>query len=168
MFQFWGKILVFWARSLKFILNIYSTLIHPKSKKIWKNPLFFSVFGQKTKKLSFKIWTWFSKRVNSRKTLKFLAPTWWNQLSLRVTTYTQTFRGVHLPKMTKKHFKVGKKESQNFAFLDPLGRLVTLRPNALSYMPEILHASPYLLGAYSCQISAFKSNNNYEFFAKQA
>ena len=119
MFQFWGKILVFWARSLKLILNIYSTLIHPKSKKIWKNLMFFSFFGQKTKKLSFKIWTWFSKKANSRKTLKYLAPTWWNQLSLRVTTYTQTFRGVHLPKMTKKHFKIEKKGPKILHFLTP-------------------------------------------------
>ena len=111
----------FWAWSLKFILNIYFTLIHPKSKKIWKNPMFFSFFGQKTKKLSFKIWTWYSKKANSRKTLKYLAPTWWNQLSLRVTTYTQTFRGVHLPKMTKKHFEIEKNKVLKFYIFWPPG-----------------------------------------------
>ena len=61
----------------------------------------------------------FEKKANSRKTLKYLAPTWWNQLPLRVTTYTQTFRGVHLPKMTKKHFKVGKKSHQILRFWTP-------------------------------------------------
>ena len=37
--------------------------------------MFFSFFGQKTKKSSFKIKAGFSKRASSRKILKLLAPT---------------------------------------------------------------------------------------------
>ena len=48
-----------------------------------------------------------------------------------------------------------KKMTQNFAFLDPQGHLVTLRPNASTDLPKILHASPNMLGAYLSQISAY-------------
>ena len=75
MFQFWGKILFFWAGSLKLISLAYITLIYSKSKKIWKNPMFFPFYGQKTTKLGLKILAWFSKRASARKILKSLAPT---------------------------------------------------------------------------------------------
>ena len=58
--------------------------------------------------------------------------------------------------------------TQNIAFLDPQGHLVTLRPNALSDLPKILHASPNMLGAYLCQISAFESNDKIDFLAWKA
>ena len=75
MFQFWGKIVFFWAGSLKLVSLAYITLIYSKRKKIWKNPMFFSFYGQKTSKLGLKILAWFSKRANARKILKSLAPT---------------------------------------------------------------------------------------------
>ena len=75
MFQFWGKIVFFWAGSLKLISLAYITLIYSKSKKIWKNPMFFPFYGQKTTKLGLKILAWFSKRASARKILKSLAPT---------------------------------------------------------------------------------------------
>ena len=75
MFQFWGKIVFFWAGSLKLISLAYITLIYSKNKKIWKNPTFFPFYGKKNTKLGLKILAWFSKRASARKILKSLAPT---------------------------------------------------------------------------------------------
>ena len=75
MFQFWGKIVFFWAGSLKLVSLAYITLIYSKNKKNWKNPKFFPFYGKKTTKLGLKILAWFSKRASARKILKSLAPT---------------------------------------------------------------------------------------------
>ena len=50
----WGKILVFWARSLKLILDVYFTFIYSKNKKNWKKSQVFSIFWVKKQKIDFQ------------------------------------------------------------------------------------------------------------------
>ena len=118
--------------------------------------MFFSFYGQKTTKLGLKILAWFSKRASARKILKSLAPTrgiYCHKVYQLIPKLSEGYinpKGQNLISKNKK-----KKTTQNFAFLDPQGYLVTLRPNASTDLPKILHASPNMLGAYLSQISAY-------------
>ena len=145
MFQFWGKILVFWARSLIPVLNIYFTPIYCKNKRNWKNSMFFFyIFGQKNKKLSFRIRAWFLKKASSRKILKLFALTLGINRHQVYQLIPKLSEGYVNPKRQKIFSKFKKKTSQNLAFLDFLGHLVMLGPNASSNLPKILYASPYM------------------------
>ena len=58
------------------ILDDIYCILYLKIKKIYKNLVFFAFFGQKTQKLSFKIYTSFPKLVNFGKKLETRVPTW--------------------------------------------------------------------------------------------
>ena len=66
----------------------------------------------------------------------------------------------------KKHFKVGEKRAQNFAFLDTLGYLVTLRPNGFSELNQIWRTSSQGSTASPYKILGTCLKFKYHFFAK--
>ena len=65
-------------------------------------------------------------------------------------------------------FQSWKRRSQNLAFLDTLGYLVTLRPNGFSQLHQILHASSQDLGTSSCKILNTCVASKCRFSAKNA
>ena len=65
-------------------------------------------------------------------------------------------------------FQSWKRRSQNLAFLDTLGYLVTLRPNNLRQLYQIWHTSSQGSGASSCKILDTWLNFNYHFLTKNA
>ena len=73
------------------------------------------------------------------------------------------FCGTALTIRHKKTLKVWKNRSQNSAFLAIWIHFISLWPNALYHRHKILHISSQVLRESPCQISASKSNFNYEF-----
>ena len=65
-------------------------------------------------------------------------------------------------------FQSWKRRSQNFAFFDTLGYLVTLRPNNLRQLYQIWHTSSQGSGASSCQILDTCVTCKCHFLAKDA
>ena len=72
------------------------------------------------------------------------------------------------PNRLKNVSKMGKKRSQNFAFLDTLGYFVTLRPNGFSWLHQIWHTSSQDSSAFSCKILKTSMTYKCHFLARKS
>ena len=95
MFQFWGKIQVFGAISLKLFSNIDYILIDLKSKKNLKNLVVFFIFWLKKQKIMFQNLGVVFKKGQFKENIKINGAYLMNLLPLSVPTYFQNFKGVH-------------------------------------------------------------------------
>ena len=140
---------------LKLVLNIYFIQIYSKNKRNWKKSMFFFIFLlKKSKNRVSELRPDFWKRLVLGKYWNYGRPLW-ESIVIKCTNLFPNFqRGTSTQKDKKSFQSLEKKRSQNFAFLEFLGYLIMLWPNASSNLPEILYASLYMKGAHLSQISA--------------
>ena len=163
-FRFFGcKLVKFYVKCLKFCTETPFSIVNKNKKRVDQVPEYFARKRQKFKKWKIKILQKSLYKANFWKKLQNFPHTAGNKSPYAYLLACKILWHCPYYKTQKKPLKVWKNGSQNSAFLAIWIHFISLWPNALYHWHKILHISSQVLRESPCQISASKSNFNYEF-----